>query len=75
MKHVSLAGMLVAASALAIPVQAQLHTNEGKQYLLSQAPDLSQEFLDLSNHYFSPTRSRGSTPPPEPALSSGRATS
>lgn len=52
MKHVSLAGMLVAASALAIPVQAQLHTNEGKQYLLSQAPDLSQEFLDLSNHYF-----------------------
>lgn len=31
---------------------AQLHTNAGVQYLLSQSRDMSQDFLDLSNHYF-----------------------
>ncbi len=33
-------------------IQAQLKTNAGIQYLLSQSKDVSQEFLDLSNTYF-----------------------
>ena len=31
---------------------AQLKTNAGNQYLLSQSKDVSQEFNDLSNTYF-----------------------
>ncbi len=31
---------------------AQLRTNDGVQYLLSQSMDMSQDFLDLSNQYF-----------------------
>lgn len=34
------------------PINAQLNTNSGVQYLLSQSKDVSQEFLDLSNTYF-----------------------
>ena len=33
-------------------LSAQLKTNGGNQYLLSQTKDISQEFLDLSNTYF-----------------------
>lgn len=40
---------VVAASA---PASAQLRTNAGVQYLLSQPLDMSQDFSDLSNHYF-----------------------
>ena len=38
--------------AFAIPSQGQLRTNGGVQYLLSQTKDMSQDFSDLSNHYF-----------------------
>ena len=34
------------------PAHAQLKTNAGVQYLLSQSKDMSQDFLDLSNTYF-----------------------
>ena len=33
-------------------IEAQLRTNGGVQYLLSQSKDMSQDFSDLSNHYF-----------------------
>ena len=40
----------VAASS--VTLHAQLKTNAGLQYLLSQTKDMSQDFLDLSNTYF-----------------------
>ena len=40
--------MLLAATAIP-PAHAQLKTNAGVQYLLSQSKDMSQDFLDLSN--------------------------
>ena len=43
--------MLLAATAIP-PAHAQLKTNAGVQYLLSQSKDVSQDFLDLSNTYF-----------------------
>ena len=43
--------MLLAATAIP-PAHAQLKTNAGVQYLLSQPKDMSQDFLDLSNTYF-----------------------
>ena len=43
--------MLLAATAT-LPAHAQLKTNAGVQYLLSQSKDMSQDFLDLSNTYF-----------------------
>ena len=43
--------MLLAATAT-LPAHAQLKTNAGVQYLLSQPKDMSQDFLDLSNTYF-----------------------
>ena len=43
--------MLLAATAIP-PAHAQLKTNAGVQYLLSQSKDMSQDFLDLSNTYF-----------------------
>lgn len=43
--------MLLAATATP-PAHAQLKTNAGVQYLLSQSKDMSQDFLDLSNTYF-----------------------
>lgn len=47
---------LMAAGAIsvcaALSAGAQLRTNAGVQYLLSQSRDISQDFLDLSNHYF-----------------------
>lgn len=45
------AGTFLLAAAH-IPAAAQLRTNAGVQYLLSQTRDMSQDFLDLSNHYF-----------------------
>lgn len=36
----------------ALPLSAQLKTNAGNQYLLSQTRDVSGDFLDLSNTYF-----------------------
>lgn len=35
-----------------LPLSAQLKTNAGNQYLLSQTRDVSGDFLDLSNTYF-----------------------
>ena len=43
--------MLLAATVIP-PAHAQLKTNAGVQYLLSQSKDMSQDFLDLSNTYF-----------------------
>ena len=43
--------MLLAATAT-LPAHAQLKTNAGVQYLLSQPKDMSQDFLDFSNTYF-----------------------
>ena len=43
--------MLLAATAIP-PAHAQLKTNAGVQYLLSQSKDMSQDFLDLSTTYF-----------------------
>ena len=43
--------MLLAATVIP-PAHAQLKTNAGVQYLLSQPKDMSQDFLDLSNTYF-----------------------
>ena len=43
------------ALALALCVtgaSAQLTTNNGQQYLLNQALDMSQQFFDMSNTYF-----------------------
>lgn len=37
---------------LPLLAQAQLTTNGGQQYLLSQSVDMSQQFYDLSNTYF-----------------------
>lgn len=55
MKHrltiVTLTAMAVGMFS-AVPAAAQLRTNGGVQYLLSQPRDMSQDFLDLSNHYF-----------------------
>ncbi len=45
-----LAGVCLTATFL--PAVAQLRTNDGVQYLLSQSKDMSQDFLDLSNTYF-----------------------
>ncbi len=44
----------ISASALLLPMalHAQLKTNGGVQYLLSQSKDVSQEFQDFSNTYF-----------------------
>ena len=64
--------MLLAATAIP-PAHAQLKTNAGVQYLLSQSKDMSQDFLDLSNTYFLPTAWYRSTPPPARGLSSGNA--
>ena len=44
--------VLLAISCYCNTMQAQLKTNTGIQYLLSQSKDVSQEFLDLSNTYF-----------------------
>lgn len=44
--------MLLLAATATQPVHAQLKTNAGVQYLLSQPKDMSQDFLDLSNTYF-----------------------
>lgn len=44
------AGLCLASVAMS--AVAQLRTNEGVQYLLSQSKDMSQDFLDLSNTYF-----------------------
>ena len=38
--------------ALPLTLHAQLQTNAGTQYLLSQTVDMSQQFNDLSNTYF-----------------------
>lgn len=46
-----LTALLVAATG-ALGASAQLHTNGGVQYLLSQSRDMSQDFSDLSHHYF-----------------------
>ena len=48
-------GRLFASIALALCVtgaSAQLTTNNGQQYLLNQALDMSQQFFDMSNTYF-----------------------
>ncbi|MDE6078684.1 MAG: alpha-xylosidase [Duncaniella sp.] len=42
------AGALLLASG----ASAEVHTNGGRQYLLSQTPDVSADFSDFSNHYF-----------------------
>ncbi len=52
MKTKALILTVLAAASLAAPVSAQLQTNGGVQYLLSQSKDMSQDFLDLSNTYF-----------------------
>ena len=39
-------------AASSVTLHAQLKTNAGLQYLLSQTKDMSQDFLDLSNTYF-----------------------
>lgn len=54
MKHRLLTSTLaaVAIGLHFVPAAAQLRTNGGVQYLLSQSRDMSQDFLDLSNHYF-----------------------
>lgn len=52
MKHRILLTGAVLAGLAAAPAEAQLRTNGGVQYLLSQAKDMSQEFLDMSNTYF-----------------------
>ena len=44
--------VLLAIASYCNAIQAQLKTNAGVQYLLSQSKDVSQEFLDLSNTYF-----------------------
>lgn len=41
-----------AAIMLAPAVMAEVHTNGGRQYLLSQSRDVSSDFSDFSNHYF-----------------------
>lgn len=43
---------LLALTAGTLPVSAQLRTNAGVQYLLSQAKDMSQDFLDMTQTYF-----------------------
>lgn len=43
---------LCLATAVALPASAQLHTNNGMQYLQGQSIDLSQQFSDFSNIYF-----------------------
>ncbi len=40
------------SACLSLTATAQLRTNGGVQYLLSQSKDMSQDFSDLSNHYF-----------------------
>lgn len=55
MKHrLSFITALAVASAFSSSgeASAELRTNAGVQYLLSQSRDMSQDFLDLSNHYF-----------------------
>lgn len=55
MKHrLSFYTALAVASAISFPgdASAEIRTNAGVQYLLSQSRDMSQDFLDLSNHYF-----------------------
>lgn len=64
--------MLLAATAIP-PAHAQLKTNAGVQYLLSQSKDMSQDFLDLSKPISLPTAWYRSTPPPARGLSSGNA--
>ena len=64
--------MLLAATAT-LPAHAQLKTNAGVQYLLSQSKDMSQDFLDLSTPISLPTAWYRSTPPPARGLSSGNA--
>lgn len=46
------AGVWLLAATMAPEAPAQLRTNGGVQYLLSQSRDMSQDFSDLSNHYF-----------------------
>ncbi len=43
---------LTIAGATTVTATAQMRTNAGVQYLLSQSVDMSQDFSDLSNHYF-----------------------
>ena len=50
MKRLLLMGCCVCG--LVAPVQAQLRTNEGIEYLQCQAPDVSGDFCDLANTYF-----------------------
>ncbi|MDR0961583.1 MAG: alpha-xylosidase [Mediterranea sp.] len=51
--HHSLRAVVVATTAACtLTLHAQLRTNAGVQYLLSQSLDVSQEFLDLTNTYF-----------------------
>ena len=64
--------MLLAATAT-LPAHAQLKTNAGVQYLLSQPKDMSQDFLDFSNTYFFADSWYRSTPPPARGLSNGNA--
>jgi len=45
-----------ALASLAISASAQQTLNQGANYLLSQTVDVSQQFLDLSNTYFSPDK-------------------
>ena len=40
------------AATATLPAHAQLKTNAGVQYLLSQPKDMSQDFLAFSNTYF-----------------------
>jgi len=46
----------MALAALTLSATAQQTLNQGANYLLSQTVDVSQQFLDLSNTYFSPDK-------------------
>ena len=44
--------VVLAFAFVAAGARAQLTTNNGQQYLLNQALDMSQQFFDMSNTYF-----------------------
>ena len=52
MKNKTKWAALAIASISTVTMHAQIKTNAGLQYLLSQAKDMSQDFLDFSNIYF-----------------------
>ncbi|MDE5650253.1 MAG: alpha-xylosidase, partial [Duncaniella sp.] len=51
-KSIAIIAAAALSACLSLSARAQLRTNGGVQYLLSQSKDMSQDFSDLSNHYF-----------------------